>query len=84
MRNSKRMEGLAQLCQGARRVIDVGCDHAQLCVLLVQHYGVEYAFASDIRPGPLENARRTIQAYGLSDCIEPRLCSGLSFCFFYR
>ena len=78
MRNSKRMEGLAQLCQGARRVIDVGCDHAQLCVLLVQHYGVEYAFASDIRPGPLENARRTIQAYGLSDCIEPRLCSGLS------
>ena len=53
MRNSKRMEGLAQLCQGARRVIDVGCDHAQLCVLLVQHYGVEYAFASDIRPGPL-------------------------------
>ena len=40
--------------------------------------GVEYAFASDVRPGPLENARRTIQAYGLSDCIEPRLCSGLS------
>ena len=23
---SKRMEALADLCQGARRVIDVGCD----------------------------------------------------------
>ena len=37
---SKRMEALADLCQGARRVIDVGCDHAQLCALLVTEYGV--------------------------------------------
>ena len=50
---SKRMEALADLCQGARRVIDVGCDHAQLCALLVTLYGVEHAFASDIRPSPL-------------------------------
>ena len=62
---SKRMEALADLCQGARRVIDVGCDHAQLCALLVTEYGVEHAFASDIRPGPLENARRTIAELGL-------------------
>ena len=40
---SKRMEALADLCQGARRVIDVGCDHAQLCALLVTEYGVEHA-----------------------------------------
>lgn len=74
---SKRMEALADLCQGARRVIDVGCDHAQLCALLVTEYGVEHAFASDIRPGPLENARRTIAELGLESRITPVLYDGL-------
>lgn len=74
---SKRMEALADLCQGARRVIDVGCDHAQLCALLVTEYGVEHAFASDIRPGPLENARRTIAELGLENRITPVLSDGL-------
>ncbi len=74
---SKRMEALADLCQGARRVIDVGCDHAQLCALLVTEYGVEHAFASDIRPGPLENARRTIAELGLESRITPVLSDGL-------
>ena len=73
---SKRMEALADLCQGARRVIDVGCDHAQLCALLVTEYGVEHAFASDIRPGPLENARRTIAELGLESRITPVLSDG--------
>ena len=74
---SKRMEALADLCQGARRVIDVGCDHAQLCALLVTEYGVEHAFASDIRPSPLENARRTIAELGLESRITPVLSDGL-------
>ncbi len=74
---SKRMEALADLCQGARRVIDVGCDHAQLCALLVTEYGVEHAFASDIRSGPLENARRTIAELGLESRITPVLSDGL-------
>ena len=74
---SKRMEALADLCQGARRVIDVGCDHAQLCALLVTEYGVEHAFASDIRPGPLENARHTIAELGLESRITPVLSDGL-------
>lgn len=74
---SKRMEALADLCQGAQRVIDVGCDHAQLCALLVTEYGVEHAFASDIRPGPLENARRTIAELGLESRITPVLSDGL-------
>ena len=74
---SKRMEALADLCQGARWVIDVGCDHAFLCALLVTEYGVEHAFASDIRPGPLENARRTIAELGLESKITPVLSDGL-------
>lgn len=78
MQASNRMRGLAGLCQGARRVIDVGCDHAQLCGLLVSEYGVEHAYAADIRPGPLENAKRTISALGLGDKITPVLGDGLA------
>ncbi len=78
MKYSKRMEGLLQLCQGARRVIDVGCDHAQLCALLVTRQGADHAYASDLRPGPLENARRTIEALGLEEKITPVLCDGLA------
>lgn len=78
LKYSKRIEGLARLCQGARRVIDVGCDHAQLCALLTAERGVEHAYASDIRPGPLENARRTVRALGLEAQITPVLCDGLS------
>lgn len=77
LRASKRMEGLCSLCQGAKRVIDVGCDHAQLCALLVTEYGVEHAYASDIRPGPLKNAARTIQGLGLESKVEPVLRDGL-------
>lgn len=77
LRASKRMQGLCSLCQGAKRVIDVGCDHAQLCALLVSCYGVTHAYASDIRPGPLENAARTIRALGLEGRVEPVLRDGL-------
>lgn len=77
VKHSKRIEGLARLCQGAKRVIDVGCDHAQLCALLTTEWGVDHAYASDIRPGPLENARRTIQLQGLEGKITPVLCDGL-------
>ena len=71
------MEGLCSLCRGAKRVIDVGCDHAQLCALLVTQHGVEHAYASDIRPGPLENAARTVRSMGLEGKVEPVLRDGL-------
>lgn len=78
VKRSKRIEGLARLCQGAERIIDVGCDHAQLCALMTTEGGAKHAYASDIRPGPLENARRTIQALGLEHKITPVLCDGLA------
>ncbi len=77
MKTSRRIHKIAEMCHGARRVIDVGCDHAQLCAYLVAECGVEKAFASDLREGPLENAKRTVSALGLSDKIETILCNGL-------
>lgn len=73
-----RLRMAARLCAGAKRVIDVGCDHAQLCIHLITRCGVGHAFASDVREGPLEMARRAIAAHGLEDKITPVLCDGLS------
>jgi tRNA (adenine22-N1)-methyltransferase len=38
---------------------------------------VQHAYASDIRPGPLEAAKETIRLAGLQDRITPVLCPGL-------
>ena len=56
---------------------DVGTDHAHLPAALVLEGRISRAIASDIRPGPLERARRTVQAFGLEGQIETRLCPGL-------
>lgn len=71
-----RLRLAAQLCGTPHTVIDVGCDHAYLCAHLVQQ-GVQHAYASDIRPGPLEAAKETIRLAGLQDRITPVLCPGL-------
>ena len=71
-----RLRLAAELCGSPHAVIDVGCDHAYLCVQLIEQ-GVQHAFASDIRPGPLEAAKETIRAAGLEDRITPMLCPGL-------
>lgn len=71
-----RLRLAAELCGKPNTVIDIGCDHAYLCAYLVQQ-GVRHAYASDIRPGPLEAAKETIRASGLTDRITPVLCPGL-------
>jgi len=76
MQLTPRLLLAAQLCAGAQRVIDVGCDHGYLPIYLVQH-GIRQAYASDIRPGPLASARENIEKYGLEQQIRPILCPGL-------
>ena len=71
-----RLQLAAELCGTPNTVIDVGCDHAYLCAHLVQQ-GVGHAYASDIRPGPLEAAKETIRQAGLEDRITPVLSPGL-------
>jgi tRNA (adenine22-N1)-methyltransferase len=62
--------------QGAR-LCDVGTDHALLPAALALEGRIQSAIASDIRPGPLERAGRTVAEYGLEDVIQRRLCPGL-------
>lgn len=76
MKLTPRLALAARMCAPCRSVIDVGCDHAYLCIRLVEE-GALRAFAADIRPGPLASARANIAARGLSDRIRTVLCPGL-------
>lgn len=60
-----------------KTVVDVGCDHGYLPIYLLKNHWIPGAVAVDVRPGPLERARRNIEAFGLEDYIETRLSDGL-------
>ena len=72
-----RLQSVAALVPPGARVIDVGTDHAKLPVWLVQSGQIEYAWASDIRRGPLKSAERLIHETGTEDRIHIRLTDGL-------
>lgn len=72
-----RLNAVASLVQPGNRVIDVGTDHAYLPCALVLRGVCPSAVASDLRPGPLENAKGTIAACGLEAKIAAVLSDGL-------
>lgn len=58
-------------------VADIGTDHANLPAYLISQGVCEKAFAADIGKGPLLNARKTVEEYGLEDKITLVLSDGL-------
>ena len=72
-----RLRTLAQMVDQGARIADIGTDHAYLPIQLVKEGKVDYAIASDVAAGPLENAEKDIIAAGLKNKIETRLGSGL-------
>lgn len=77
MELTPRLRLAAAMCGGAKRIVDVGCDHAYLCLFLVRA-GAEHAYASDLREGPLRAARANVAASGMTGRVETVLCDGLS------
>ena len=73
-----RLQCLADLVPQGARLADVGTDHGYLPVWLLQHGRMESAIASDINALPLDHARATAAEYGVTACIDFRLCPGLS------
>lgn len=75
---SLRLRTAAQWVPEQARLCDVGTDHAALPIWLMQQGRLSSAIATDIRPGPLERARRNVERYGYAGKIQLRLCDGLS------
>ena len=73
----KRLSVIASLFTPGGRGIDVGTDHGYLPVALVQSGAALSMLATDVRPGPLDSARRCVRENGLEGQIETRLADGL-------
>ena len=74
---SKRLACCSAMVPPGARVADVGADHGYLGIHLLEQ-GVARCVAScDLRPGPLDSARRNAAQYGFADRMEFFLSDGL-------
>lgn len=72
-----RLRLAADLVRAGSRVADIGTDHAHLPVVLVREGRCPSAIASDVREGPVTNARRNVEEAALEAVISVRLGDGL-------
>lgn len=77
MKLTPRLQAIAELIEPNTRVADVGSDHGYLAVYLHQMDKGIQVIASDVNAGPVENAKETLAAEGLSEAIDVRLGGGL-------
>jgi len=75
---SKRLDAIYRLIPFNGGAADVGTDHGFIPAALVLD-GFDFpVYATDIKQGPLDSARRFAAAHGVEDKISFRLCDGLS------
>ena len=77
---SPRLQRIADFALPGCTAVDVGTDHAYIPIWLLQNGISKTAFATDLRPGPLANARRDAEAAGVADALTLLLCDGLALC----
>ncbi|MCR5601500.1 MAG: Nif3-like dinuclear metal center hexameric protein [Ruminococcus sp.] len=72
-----RLKKVAELVSGEGIAVDVGTDHAYLAADLIQSGKCQKVIASDVKEGPLDSARSTVEKYGVQDSVELVLSDGL-------
>ncbi|MBQ9412855.1 MAG: SAM-dependent methyltransferase [Oscillospiraceae bacterium] len=80
MRLSPRLQRIADYVEAGAVAVDVGTDHAYVPIWLLLSGVSERAYATDLRPGPLQNAREDAFRYGVADRLVLRLGDGLAPC----
>lgn len=73
-----RLQKLADWVEPGAKIADIGTDHGYLPIWLLTTGRVVSAIGSDLRAGPLENARKTAARYAVSEKISLRLGDGLN------
>jgi len=71
----------ASLVREGKVIADIGTDHAYLPVYLVSNGKNPSAIAADVKKGPLENARKTVEQNNLSGKIELRISDGFDMLY---
>ena len=74
----KRLETILSFVEQGAIVADIGTDHAQLPILLVERNVCNKVYACDEKKGPLSIAKENIKSKGLSDKIETILSDGFA------
>ncbi len=77
MKLSPRLKAAADLVRCGKKIADIGTDHAHLPIYLVENGICTCAIGSDLREGPIANAKINVANAGFSDRIQLRLASGL-------
>lgn len=77
MKLTPRLQAIADFVQTDSIAADIGTDHGYIPVYLVREKKCPRVIATDVNPGPLENAKNYIEKCGLSYEIETRLGDGL-------
>ena len=72
-----RLKKIAELVSGKGTAVDVGTDHAYLAAELITSGKCSRVIASDIKEGPLDSARHTVEKFGVQDKVELILSDGL-------
>ena len=75
---SLKLKAIAFFVEKNDRVVDIGCDHAYLCVYLAQNDLCKSIIASDINVNALNNAINNVTKYKLNKKIKCILSDGLN------
>ena len=73
---SKIIKAILSLLDACDNIIDIGCDHAYVAILMA-HKGSKKILATDIHKGALEIAKANIKKEGLENIIQTKLTDGL-------
>ena len=74
---SLKLKAIAFFVEKNDKVVDIGCDHAYLCVYLAQNNLCENIIASDINENALNNAINNLKKYNLTKKVKCILSDGL-------
>lgn len=72
----ERLSLIESLVPFGAAVCDIGCDHGYLSIALKKSGKARSVISADLRPAPLESAKKNAAEYGVS--LDFRLCDGLS------
>lgn len=74
---SKRLLALYAMVKPGSVAADIGCDHAQLAIALVQNEICDHVYASDLRASPLAIAKQAVAQANLNERIRCSQSDGL-------
>lgn len=78
---NKRILTIANLINDNSIIIDVGCDHAYLSLILFKQKKIKFAYNIDINYKPLENGRKNLLLNEFTNNYEFILNDGLKKCY---